>query len=193
MGYRQLEHKPKHKHRDFHDTSSNNKIFIQNGVTGYFAIPCWYNEMRRPIHTKIHDIDKHDHLGWPDPKHPDHSCQSADRHHLSLPYDHCRHGWHVPSRLIDMSKVFPIHLSKEGYESISIAFDNPPEGLEASGEIDHKDDWVIRLSISPKCEKIVNEDVDVPYTVFANGYFDDRKVTHMVTKGIIHIIAGPIP
>lgn len=197
MGYRQIEHKPKPKRRNLHDTSTRNKIYIQNGVTGYFAIPCWYNEMKHPIHTHLHNIDMHDHLGWPDPDHPDRSCQSAHRHHLhphhlSIPYDHKRHGWHAPHHLLDMSKVFPIHLKEEGYETISIVFDNPPDGLVGSGSIDSNDDWIIRLSIEPQCISAIKEDIEVPYAVFAKGKFDNRKVSHMVTKGILHIVAGPI-
>lgn len=193
MGYRKLEHRPKPKHRTFHDTSTKNKIYIQNGVTGYFAIPCWYNEMKHPLHTKIHNIDRHDHYGWPEPDRPDHSCQSAHRHHLEIPYDHCRHGWHDTHRLIDMSQIFPIHLKAEGYKSISVALENAPSGLTVNGSIDSTDDWVIRLSVTPKCKTVTDEDVDVKYTVFANGSFDGRDVSHMVAKGVIHIIAGLIP
>lgn len=193
MGYRKLEHKPKPKRRTFHDTSTRNKIFVQNGVTGYFAIPCWYNEMRHPVHTRIHSVDHHDHIGWPNPDHPDHSCQAAHKHYLEIPYDHHHHGWHDVHHLIDMSSVFPIHLKKEGYTSISVALENPPSGLKITGAIDPSNDWIVRLSVIPKCNDILDEDVDVRYTVFANGSFDGRDVTHMVTKGIIHIIAGPIP
>lgn len=209
MGYRQLERKPKPRRRTFHDTSTKNKIFIQNGITGYFAIPCWYNEMKHPIHTHLHNIDHHDHVGWPNPDNPDHSCQSAHRHHLhphhpihpEIPYDHHRRGWHAPHHLLDMSKVFPIHLRKEGYTGISVALENPPSGLTVTGAIENRkndkgewvDDHIIRLSVTPKCKTVIDNDVDVRYTVFANGSFDGRDVTHMVTKGVIHIIAGPIP
>ena len=206
MGYRQLEHKPKPKRRTFHDTSTKNKIYIQNGITGYFAIPCWYNEIKHPIHTHLHNVDRHDHLGWPEPRRTDHSCQAAHRHHLhehhpEIPYDRHHHGWHAPHRLLNMSKVFPIHLRKEGYKTISVALENAPSGLTVTGEIENRqdedgnwiDDWIIRLSVTPKCRTVIDEDVDVKYTVFANGNFDGRDVTHMVTKGIIHIIAGPIP
>lgn len=195
MGYRKLEHHHHPPRRQFHDTSTRNKMFIQNGVTGYFAIPCWYNEMKHPIHTHLHNVDMHDHLGWPNPDHPDHSCQAAHRHHLHPEdhYDHHRHGWHHPHHLLDMSHVYPIHLKKEGYKNISVALENPPSGLSVTGAIDSTDDWVVRVSVTPKCRTVIDEDVDVPYTIFANGSFDGRDVTHMVAKGIIHIIAGPIP
>lgn len=92
-----------------------------------------------------------------------------------------------------MSTVHPVHLREEGYKDISIALEDPPSGLVVTGDIDVEDDWIIRLSVTPRCNDIIDEDVDVRYTVFANGEFSGRTVTHIAAKGVIHIIAGPIP
>lgn len=197
MGYRKLEPKKKPIKRVFQDTTVLNRTFVQNGVRAHIAIPCWYLEVRHPQHTHYHDRDYHDHIGWPDPKHPDHSCQDA--YHIKHPhwkYDRHLVGWHHPHRYLDMSNCFPIHLSKEGYTKVTIAFDNKPEGLIASGYIDEDQDWVVCVDFYPMCSAAIKEDIEVPYTVFLDGTFttgkQTRQVRDIVAKGILRIVRGPI-
>lgn len=216
MGYRQLDKKPRHPRRDFVDTATRNKVFVQNGVLSHLAIPCWYLEIFRPRHAVLHSIDLHDHIGWPDPDHPDHSCQDA--HHGNL-HDHPHHRnypghihpnhpyhpnihyhnghWHDPHILLDLSKTFPIHLKEEGYTTVDVVFKDPPEGITASAFIDDTEDWVIRVDIDLNCEEAISDDIEVPYSIFVNGSFKDSKTTtrtmrNIVAKGILHILAGPI-
>jgi len=115
MGYRRIK-PPKHHHRrDMDNKTTGGVIFLEPGTTAKFSIPCWYRMVGWPIQVHGHNRDFHDWLGWPTPDHPDHSCQEWD-------YDHscCRHG-HAhcePKRChdyIDMCKLYPIHLKKEGY------------------------------------------------------------------------------
>lgn len=199
MGYRKPDPKPKPIRRVLQDTTTRNKTFIQNGAHAHLAIPCWYLEVKPPKHLHLHDRDFHDHIGWPDPRHHDHSCQDAYhvRHaHWQYhdPHDFNPHhrGWHHPHRYLDLSKCHPIHLLKEGYENVTIAFDDPPEGLTASGYIDEKQDWVVRFDLYPMCDDAIKKDIDVPYTVFVDGSFGTRQVRDVVAKGILRIIHGPI-
>lgn len=126
MGYRRIK-PPKHHHRrDMDNKTTGGVIFLEPGTVAKFSIPCWYRMVGWPIQVHGHNRDFHDYLGWPTPDHPDHSCQEWD-------YDHscCRHG-HAhcePKRChdyIDMCKLYPIHLTKEGYDNVSCAVSDIP-------------------------------------------------------------------
>ncbi len=189
MAYRKIE-KKKPVRRVLQDTAAPNRTYVQNGVTAHLAVPCWYMPLDRPQHTHLHDREWHDHIGWPRPGKPDDSCQDA--YLLKAPpykYDEARGGWHHAGRYLDMSKCTPIHLEREGYNQVDIAFADKPEGLTASG---HIDDHVVRFSITPMCAGAVKEDLDVLYTVFVSGTVAGRKARDVVAKGVLHILAGPI-
>lgn len=186
MGYRKVEkHKP--IRRVFQDITTENRTFIQNGATANIAIPCWYIEVYKPKRANAHDIDLHDHIGWPNPTIPDESCQVIQGHYH--PYD--GYGWRIIKRYIDMGLVHPIHLQseEEGYTDVEIAFVEPPDGLEAYGELD---DYVVRIHINPMCSSAIKEDVEVPYTVFIKGTRDGHMIRDIAAKGILRIVAGPI-
>lgn len=117
MGYRQLKPPEHHHRRDMDNKTTGGRIFLEPGTVAVFSIPCWYRMIGWPIQVHGHDRMWHDHIGWPSPDHPDHSCQAWD-------FDHscCRHHHAVcePKRChdyIDMCKLAPIHLTKEGYEA----------------------------------------------------------------------------
>lgn len=190
MAYRQVE-KKKPIRRILQDTTTKNMTFVQNGATANLAVPCWYHVAELPQHIRCHDIDHHDHLGWPDPRHPDRSCQSAHLDDLRPinRYSHDDHGWYHHHRYLDMSKFFPIHLEKEGYTSVDVSFANKPAGLIGKGLID---DYIVRFTLEPMCEDAITKNIDVPYTVFVNGTVDGRKARDVVAKGILRILAGPI-
>lgn len=188
MGYRQVK-KEKPIRRVLQDTTTRNRTYIQNGATAHLAIPCWYMPIDRPQHTHVHDREWHDHIGWPDPTHPDESSQDAYvLRSPSFTYDPEEIDWNHVHRYLDMSKTIPIHLKQEGYTSVEVAFAKKVEGLEASGSID---DYIIRFNINPMCDAAVHKDVEVPYTVFVLGTINGRKVRDIVAKGILHIVAGP--
>lgn len=193
MSYRQL--KPHHRgHRVLQDTTTKNLTLVQNGATANLAIPCWYCCGDLPQHVRPHRVDCHDHIGWPNPEHPDHSCQDAHIDYIDslVPinrYDHHKRGWYPIRRHLDMSKFFPIHLKDEGYTSVDVTFVNKPTGLVGSGTID---DYIVRFTLEPRCIAAIEEDIDVPYAVFVNGTLGKRKARDVVAKGVLRILAGPI-
>lgn len=115
MGYRQLKPPEHHHRRDMDNKTTPGRIFLEPGTVALFSIPCWYQMVGWPVQVHGHDRMFHDHIGWPSPDSPDHSCQAWD-------FDHscCMHHHAVcePKRChdyIDMCKLWPIHLTKEGY------------------------------------------------------------------------------
>lgn len=189
MGYRIGEPKPREPRRDVQDAASPSTVFVQNGTTFEYAIPCWYLIADEPVRSHCHNRQHHDHVGWPSPTYPDHICQDwefahschahdAKGHH----HDHCEH-------YLDMEKLAPIHLSKEGYSNIEVAFDGAPSGLTATGTIDSDRDWVVRITIKSRVPSAVKERIDVPYAVFASAG-QTRK--DAVSRGVVAILPGPI-
>lgn len=100
-------------------------------------------------------------------------------------------GWPTPHRPDQSFQPFPppseneIDLNEEGYDEVEICFIDPPEGLSATGTIDGS---IIRISITSMCESAETEDVDVQFSIYISG----EGLRSVVTKGTIHIIAGPI-
>jgi len=188
MAYRTLK-KPKRQRRVMQATATENMVFVKNGATANLAIPCWYHEVKHPQHTHVHDREWHDHRGWPNPDHPDRSCQDA--YHIKHPpfkYDCERKGWHHAGRYLDLSKCFPIHLTEEGYEDVSIFFEPFVPGLKAVGKIDPEEDHVVRVVFDAAVDDARSCDVDTEFTVLVSrGEFRD-----VVSTGKLRILAGPI-
>lgn len=190
MGYRKLEHKPVPRHlmRNVQDTSVAGEVFIQNGVIAYFAFPCWYLDVEPPRHPVLHDTTHHDFIGHPEPRHPDRSCQIVEGHHIQGgPHDD----------LLELARVWPIHLREEGYTGVVVAMDDPPKGLEADGFIDEGDDWIIRVRFVAAVKDAVSERMDVPYAVFLCGESEEPKDLRPVerqiaARGVLHILPGPV-
>lgn len=102
-----------------------------------------------------------DHDGWPNPGHPDAS------------YQPCNHD-----------EDTEINLEDEGYDSVVVQFIDPPEGLSGTGTIDGN---IVRVSIETSCHAADEADMDVPFSIYLIG--DSMKSA--VTKGTLHIVAGP--
>ena len=190
MGYRQIEkHKPK-PNRTAQKTATPVRYFMQNGTTFNLAIPCWYKEIHKPIKAHHHCRAKHDHYGWPNPDHPDHSCQwhdfAIECHNPFRHHGECHHHHHY----IDMADLFPIHLTKEGYSKIIIAFDKELEGLEAEGYIDEKDDWVIRVDFSAYLLEAIDKHVDVRFVVKVAD--EDETMVDVASFGLLRILPLPL-
>lgn len=192
MSYR-IKEKPKPKpRRTMENLSTPTKVFIQNGTTEYIAIPCWYVEVMPPIKAHPHCRPHHDHVGWPSPRHPDHICQAWDLAHSCCSFNRHKHKCDHCHRFIDMDRMHPIHMRKEGYNKISIAFKNAPSGLTAEGHIDEKSDWIARIKLSAKCQSAIDEEVEVKYVVFASGVLKGgRETTDVISRGIVKIMPGP--
>lgn len=195
MGYRKLEKKKRKPNRSMHDTTTLSKTFVQNGATAYLAIPCLYVEVNPPHELHLHDRDHDDHVGWPSPDHPDRSCQAFEHVHKIYPHLHIDHHeeYHHPHMYLDMNRVHPIHLTKEGYKDIKVAFNNAPEGLTYDSHIDEREDWVVRVLFDAQCQDAINEKLEVEYSVFATGVLAGRgKVSDVVSRGKLVILPGPI-
>lgn len=191
MGYRIGERKPKEPRRTVQGAASPSKVYMQNGATLDFAIPCWYIEAERPRPAHHHSRMHHDHVGWPAPDHPDHSCQDWDFAHSCCSFDDGKRRKDICRRYLDMGLVTPIHLSEEGYDAISIAFADAPSGLTAHGSIDAEEDWVIRVLFSAKVEEAVKDRVEVPYTIFAKGTVLGKEACDVVASGNLVVLPGP--
>ena len=70
MTYR-LPDKPPKRRRHLVDVATPSVICVDNGSISRIEIPCDY------IHPACHDRMLHDHLGWPEPRRHDRSCQLA--------------------------------------------------------------------------------------------------------------------
>lgn len=104
---------------------------------------------------------------------------------LLMTQDHL--GWPSPdSADRSMQPYDGIDLTDEGYDSVIITFLDPPDGLSAEGEIDID---LIRVTFDVSCASAEDEDVDVTFAINVVG----DGLNDLVTKGTLHIVAGPIP
>lgn len=190
MAYRKLEPKPKKPRRTMEKMTTPSDFYITLGTTANLAIPCWYIEAHKPRPAHHHDRPWHDHIGWPDPYHADHSCQSWDFAHSCCSHDHNKHHCDHCKNYIDMNKLIPIHLKEEGYEGIHVVIEwiggDPRVLLDGAGAIDPHDDWIVRLYLHSTSERAKGdtEPLDRAYfriSVFAEGNqvlserFDSRR------------------
>lgn len=165
MGYRndcEVHHHRK-PNRTVQKVTTPATFYVTNGQETRLAFPCWYNEILPPMHFRHHCRDLHDHIGWPDPQHVDRSCQEWDfakhePHHGCRDSSHrhapssahvCKsgamHHYHHCSDRLDLGRMHPIHLLKEGYEKITVQTSDVKSGLAAKGWIDESEDWVVRV------------------------------------------------
>lgn len=206
MGYRKLERKPRPKNRNMQDTATPGRIFVHNGATAYFAIPCYYQEVRHPVPAKLHDRLVHDHRGWPDPRSRDRSCQSWDfarcecRRGLLPPYvgiqsERC--GCEGTCRCyVDMARLFPIHLTREGYSKASVNMMGKPQELNAIAWIDEKDDWVVRVLFDAHITTDADYEfkpITIPFSVKVSRYNSQGQVQNrdIVSLGELTILPAP--
>lgn len=155
MGYRIQEHRPPKPNRTMQGLTTPYRVYMENGQTVELAIPCFYQEVRPPIPVHRHCRPWHDHVGWPSPSHPDHSCQEWDfasdcstvagRLEIHRACDH----------ELDLARLIPVHFNEE-YSDVSFnAVATDEEGKEANeiqirADLDDHDDWVVRVSIDAK-------------------------------------------
>jgi hypothetical protein len=84
-----------------------------------------------------------------------------------------------------------IDLVGEGYDTVVTNLaDDAPTGLTMSGSINYD---TVELLITTMCESAEDEDVDVRFAVYVTGTDDDdQQLRDLVTKGVLHIVAGLI-
>lgn len=199
MGYR-ITNKEHHHHkpqRNVIDASTSMKVYAQNGVKTRIAIPCWYVEVLPPKRAHFHDRCHHDHIGWPSPSHPDHICQHSDfahahsHHHCGYEaYDEHHRGRH--QKFLDPDLLVPIHFlsESEGYSKTPKVYfgDNKPAGISATATIDENEDWIIRVTFDIKTPAAATEEIEVPFSVFA----ENAEKRDIVTIGTLVVLPGPI-
>ena len=179
MGYRLQPPPPPRPRRTMQDTATPAVVYAHNGTTADLAIPCWYQEVHKPIRMKRHDRKFHDHIGWPCPDHPDDSCQlfePFEAGHREPP--HTVMGGHPPvRRLLDMARLTPIHLTSdyEGYSSARVEFVGEHEGITASAGIDSLEDWVVRVHFDIKDPNALEEPQTYKFTVFVDADARQRR------------------
>lgn len=164
MGYRNDCEVHHHKsNRTVQKTTSPATFYVTNGQETRLAFPCWYKEIFPPVLAEHHCRDLHDHFGWPGPRHVDRSCQeweyahheqhcgcldSSHRHDIAAKQDH-RYGenYHFDfcGPYLDLGKLWPIHLTEEGYDKIIVQAGDAKSGISAKGWIDKDKDWVVRV------------------------------------------------
>lgn len=92
-----------------------------------------------------------------------------------------------------LMRVEPIDLGEEGYDEIDVQLSESVEGLTFEGAVDGS---VINLTISAECEDAISNDIEVAYSVYAKGSFENDGVTmqlsDVVVKGTLVIVAGPV-
>lgn len=155
MGYRTFEHKPKPPRRTMQKTTTPHRVYLHNGTDADLAIPCFYQIAHEPIRMKPHNRPMHDHMGWPDPRRKDRSCQLYEPYEAGYPPEpkHTRMGGHPPVRkLLDVKRLIPIHLLSdyEGYTKAHVALVKAddgeiPEKVLAKASIDQTDDWIVHV------------------------------------------------
>lgn len=180
------------------DTATPGAIYVHNGCTANLAIPCWYMEVHPPVPAKPHDRVRHDMLGWPWPDKPDGSCQEWD-------FDRgcCRRTPHMKrcppecEHFIDLRRMFPIHLSEEGYGDVSVNVVDSEgsaliEGITATASIDDVDDWIVRVLFDVRVPGLMTPE-DGTATYYYSIYLSaDGGARDLVAMGKLIVLPAPL-
>ena len=71
-----------------------------------------------------------------------------------------------------MTQIIPIHLLSE-YERYNpnprVTFENKPSGLTTQAWIDPLEDWVVRVSFSPRIPEAISEPQEYRFSVFVDA------------------------
>lgn len=89
-----------------------------------------------------------------------------------------------------MAKLIPIHLTKEGYDKVEVAFDREVDGLEAQAYISDIDDWIVRIDFYANVKEATEDPVDVRFTV--RVICTEDKIVDTVSRGILRIEPAPL-
>lgn len=183
MGYRTFEHKPKPPRRTMQKTTTPHRVYLHNGTCATLAIPCFYQIAHEPIRMKPHNRPTHDHMGWPDPRRRDRSCQLYEPYEAGYPPEpeHTHMGGHPPVRkLLDLNRLIPIHLASkyESGERVSVRTfkDESLKDVRITAQIDPDHDWVIQVFIAPTIAD-PTEPVRGNFSVFVETPYDRSLVS----------------
>lgn len=165
MGYRFYDNPPKpedHLHR----------FPVRNGAVMRLAFACYY------LHG--HNPKLHDHIGWPNPDHPDAICQEISNMKL----------YRMRHKDIELQEI---HLLKEGYNEVAVSFEDEEQAqnLTVNAWIDEDDDNIIRMIVGSKFPTFSDKPVDLRFTVFVKK---DNATIDAVCHGFITVLPGaPYP
>ena len=190
MGYRIQEHRPPKPNRTMQGLTTPYRVYMENGQTVELAIPCFYQEVRPPIPVHRHCRPWHDHVGWPSPSHPDHSCQEWDFASDCSTVAGRLEVHRACERELDLARLVPVHF-KEEYGKVELSASvvgidgKEPEALTASASLDDHDDWVVRLSMRASADNDlppVGEPERYWFTVTYKGYSDENGADLLDSK-----------
>lgn len=194
MGYRQIDRTPKPPSRNVVKASTPSSIIMDNGTVFHIAYPCWYLEVEPATPAIRHSRAMHDHLGWPNPGHPDNSCQDSDfANACRTDGSDCRKKPCLD--LMDMRNTSPIHLLAEGYANVTVELEDEIEGLAIEGWIDETDDWNVYVAMSAQVPAAESEKVETDFVVRVStpsGTTPRQMRTDTVAKGRLVILPAPV-
>ena len=145
---------------------------VRNGATLNLAFGCFYAD--------IHDVQMHDHMGWPNPDNPDWICQINGRWN-QIPEKLGRYKW----------TKNPIDLIEEGYSyTAEVTFEDSTlaSGLDASAWIDAETTNIVRMSVDTAYEAFSDEPKEIKFTLFVKK--TDSTSIDAVCHGIIAVLPG---
>jgi len=145
---------------------------VRNGAIMNLAFGCFYGN--------IHDVQMHDHMGWPNPNNPDWICQ-VDNEWKAIPEKLGRYKW----------LKSPIDLIDEGYSytaEVTFEDDELASGLEAEAYIDAGTTNIVRMSVATNYEAFSDEPKEVKFTLFVKK--TDSTAIDAVCHGIIVVLPG---
>ena len=193
MGYRTFKHEPHEPRRTMQVTATPLRIYVPNSGTAYVKIPCFYQEVKPPMKMRPHNRPLDDHMGWPDPRRADGSCQLYEPFEAGIEPSHTTMGGHPPvSKLLDMDGLIPIHFKDEGYRSLDIAWSksNPTSGKpDGRAFFDEEQDWVIYLIVGVTDKSDPQEEAIYKFSLWADG---DPGLGLVTTGEIVLLPAAPV-
>lgn len=162
-----MSYRPKHEH--FHDQLR--RFDVRNGATMRLAFMCFY--------YRNHDSHYHDHVGWPEPKQHDMSCQMP-------PYPGPA-PWLPRQKVYPLNYLEPINLMNEGYTDVYVEYedDEIEQYLTTESYIDEHD--VVRVQVTPNLPVFTDKPKEARFTAFianSDGRYD------AVCHGAIIILPG---
>lgn len=167
MGYR-------HEHE--HPDELLRKFDVRNGAAMRLTFACFY------LHG--HDQHYHDHIGWPRPSRPDEICQ-MDPFEKAAP-------WLPKQKRYRLEELDPIHLDDEGYDILTLVFDDEEEigeYIDSYLSYDAETDNQIKCTIHVNLPAFKGVPKDYGFTLFAMKT-DDATVCDAVCHAMIRVLPG---
>lgn len=163
MGYRFCDNPPKPE--DYLP-----RFAVRNGAVLTAAFGCYY--------LKGHNPKLHDHIGWPNPEHPDMICQELSNMKL----------YGLKCKTAELEKI---DLKKEGYNQVGLAFDDDTLDLESL----HPECWIadddiniIKIKLYAHFPIFEDYPKDLKFTLFVAK--DNELAIDAVCRGVITVLPG---